>query len=197
MSKGTETRERIVEHAYGVATRDGLEGLSIGALATDLGLSKSGLFAHFGSKEALQVEVLKTGAARFEDMCIRPALRAPRGEPRVQALFDHWLAWMDHPGNLGGCLLTAASVELDDRPGPPRDFLSFTQRQHMGVLAKAVRMAIDEGHFRPDVDPKQFAFEWKGIMLAYHETVRMLRDPTAASLARSAFARLMASARIV
>jgi AcrR family transcriptional regulator len=195
MSKGTATRERIVEHAYRVATRDGLEGLSIGTLATDLGLSKSGLFAHFGSKEALQVEVLKAGAAQFEQVAIRPAIQAPRGEPRVQALFDHWLAWMEHPDHLGGCLLTAASVELDDRPGPPRDYLAFTERQHMGVLAKAVRMAIDEGHFSPDVDPKQFAFEWKGIMLAFHETVRLMRDPAAGTLARTAFARLMASAR--
>ncbi|HEX7927290.1 MAG TPA: TetR/AcrR family transcriptional regulator, partial [bacterium] len=178
-----------------VATRDGLEGLSIGTLATDLGLSKSGLFAHFGSKEALQVEVLKAGVARFEAVAIRPALSAPRGEPRVQALFDHWLGWMEHTEEFGGCLITAASVELDDRPGPPRDYLAYIERQHMGVLAKAVRMAIDEGHFQQEVDPKQFAFEWKGIILAYHETVRLMRDPAALTMARNAFARLMASAR--
>jgi AcrR family transcriptional regulator len=195
MSKGAHTRERIIEHAYRVATRDGLQGLSIGSLASDLGLSKSGLFAHFGSKEVLQVEVLRAGAAEFERTVIRPALQAPRGEPRVQALFESWLAWMERANRECGCLLVNASVELDDRPGPPRDYLAATERQFLGVLAKAARIAIEEGHFRSDVDPKQFAFVWKGIMLAYHEAVRLLRDPTAASLARSAFARLVAWAR--
>jgi AcrR family transcriptional regulator len=194
MSKGTETRERIIEHAYRVATCDGLEGLSIGTLAADLRLSKSGLFAHFGSKEALQIDVLKTAATQFEQAAILPALRASRGEPRVRALFELWLAWMDRPENVGGCLLTAAAAELDDRPGAPRDFLCFTEKQHMGVLAKAARLAVSEGHFRPEVDTKQFAFEWKGIMLAYHQTARLMCDPAAPALARAAFERLLASA---
>lgn len=195
MSKGAHTRERIIEHAYRVAARDGLEGLSIGSLASDLGLSKSGLFAHFGSKEVLQVEVLKAGVSQFEQFVIRPALAAPRGEPRIQALFERWLAWVEHTESTGGCLLVSASAELDDRPGPARDFLAATERQYMGVLAKAVRIAIEEGHFRPDVDPKQFAFEWKGVMLAHHEAVRLMRDPAAVSMARTALARLLASAR--
>ncbi len=197
MSKGTETRERIVEHAYRVATRDGLEGLSIGTLATDLGLSKSGLFAHFGSKEALQVDVLKAASESFEELAIRPALHAPRGEPRVRALFELWLQWMDRPENVCGCLLTAAAAELDDRPGPPRDYLNFTEKQHMGMLVKAARLAVGEGHFRPDTDTKLFAFEWKGIMLAYHQLTRLLRDPAAESLARAAFERLIASVHAV
>jgi hypothetical protein len=141
------------------------------------------------------VEVLKAAAAQFEAVAIRPALEQPRGEPRVRALFENWMGWMDLPENVGGCLLTAASTELDDQPGPPRDFLSFTEKQFMGMLAKSARLAVGERHFRADLDCKLFAFEWKGILLAYHESVRLLRDPTAAQMARAAFERLIASSR--
>src|SRR5262245_18337194 len=115
MSKGAETRELSIDRAYQLASRDGLEGLTAGALADTLKLSKSGLFAHFGSKEELQLEVLKAGASRFEDSVIKPALKVPRGLPRLKKLFDLWLDWGANPGTPGGCIFIAAAAELDDR----------------------------------------------------------------------------------
>ena len=123
MRKGELTRQSIVEHAAGLASRIGLGGITIGALAGDLDLSKSGLFAHFRSKEALQLQVLEHAAARFTELVIRPALAAPRGEPRLRALFDRWRRWPEASGLPGGCLFVQAAVELDDQPGPARDQL--------------------------------------------------------------------------
>src|SRR4051812_39686689 len=113
MSKGAETRDRIVEHAMRLASRDGLDGLTVAGLAGELGLSKSGLFAHFGSKDTLQVEVLEAATARFRDTVMRPALKAPRGEPRIRAMFERWLAWGDDPSMPGGCIIVAACAEFD------------------------------------------------------------------------------------
>jgi AcrR family transcriptional regulator len=194
VTKGDETRERIVDRALSLASRDGLEGLSIGGLATDLGLSKSGLFAHFGSKEDLQLAVLHEAVGRFEANVVRPAVRAPRGEPRVRAVFENWLAWMSNfPG---GCVLLAASVELDDREGRPRDYLAGTQRLLMTTLGKAARIAIEAGHFRADLDCEQFAFELYALVLARGHWQRLLRDPRADARARSAFETLIAHARV-
>src|SRR5262245_33065172 len=151
MGKGAETRERILDQAVRVASRDGLEALSIAGLASELGLSKSGLFAHFGSKDALQVQVLEAATARFRESVIRPALRATRGEPRLTALFERWVAWTDDPDIPGGCVLVAAAAEFDDRPGPQRDYLVASQRDWLATLAKAVSLAIEVGHFRADV----------------------------------------------
>src|SRR3954447_26417659 len=123
MSKGEETRERILDWAFRAASRDGLEGLTIGALAAELGLSKSGLFAHFGSKEDLQLAVLAEATRRFENVVLRPAFRAPRGEARVRQVFENWLRWLSDPGSPGGCVFLAAAVELDDQDGRPRDYL--------------------------------------------------------------------------
>jgi AcrR family transcriptional regulator len=195
MPKGVETRERIVDRALRLASRDGLEGLSIGGLATDLGLSKSGLFAHFGSKEDLQLAVLREAVSRFETTVIRPAIRAARGEPRIRALFELWLRWMADPAVPGGCILLAASVELDDREGRPRDYLAGTQRLLLTSLAKAARIAIDAGHFRADLDCEQFAFELYGLVLARGHWKRLLRDPQADLRAHTAFETLIAGAR--
>src|SRR4051812_33343447 len=123
MSKGFGTRDRILDQAVRIASLEGLEGVTGGELAGGLGLSKSGLFAHFGSKDSLLVQVLETASARFLELVLRPALKAPRGEPRVIALFERWLIWAE-PTNLpGGCIFVAAAVELDDHPGPLRDVL--------------------------------------------------------------------------
>jgi AcrR family transcriptional regulator len=196
VSKGEETRERILERAFRLASRDGLEGLSIGGLAAELGLSKSGLFAHFGSKEELQVEVLRAAAIRFEAQVMRPAFRAPRGEPRVRALFDNWLQWLQDASSPGGCLFLAASTELDDKEGRPRDFLVGMQRQLLQSLAKTARLAIEAGHFRGDLDCDQFAFELNGLLLGHSHFRRLLRDPRAESRTRGAFDRLVRSARV-
>jgi AcrR family transcriptional regulator len=196
VGKGAETKGVILNHAIRVASESGLEGLTIGRLAGDLNLSKSGLFAHFASKEALQVEVLDRAAERFLEVVIRPALAAPRGEPRLRALLDRWLRWPIEVPQPGGCIFVQAAVELDDKPGPVRDRLVALQREWLGALATAVRTAVVEGHFRKDVDPEQVAFELHGIMLSAHHAARLLRDPEAASRARRAVQRLVASCRI-
>jgi AcrR family transcriptional regulator len=196
MRKGAETRERILDQAVRLASRDGLDGLTIGTLSTELGLSKSGLFAHFGSKDELQLQVLQAAVERFEQTVIRPALSAPRGEPRIRAFFENWLAWEDDPGMPGGCLLIAASVELDDRPGPQRDFLSQAHQDRFQFMVKAARLGVEAGHFRADLDPGQLAFEMNAIVLGYHHVHRMLRDDKAGDYARAAFERLLDHFRI-
>jgi AcrR family transcriptional regulator len=191
MSKGADTRQRILDRAFSLATRDGLGGLTIGALAEDLGLSKSGLFAHFGSKEDLQIEVMKAAAERFMDAVLRPAFKAARGAPRVRALVEHWLAWLGDPAQPGGCLFMAAATELDDRPGRPRDYLVGLQREFIAALSKAGRLAVEAGHLRADLDCDQFAFELFGVLASCHHYRRLLRDRRADSRARAALERLM------
>jgi len=195
MGKGEATRQAILERAAAQASRVGLEGLSIGALAEELGLSKSGLFAHFGSKEALQVQVLEHAAERFTRLVIEPALKAPRGERRVRALFERWMGWPRASGMPGGCFFIAVSTELDDRPGSARDALVKQQKDWLELLAGVVRTAIAERDFRKDVDPEQVAFELYGIMLVYHLAVRLLEDPEADARAHRALEETLARAR--
>jgi len=194
-SKGEQTREAILTHALGLATRIGFEALSIGRLAEDLGMSKSGLFAHFRSKEALQLEILRMAGARMVDSVVKPALTAPRGEPRVRALFESWLAWETSPSLPGGCPFMAASFELDDRPGPVRDFVVQSLRDWMDTMAGAARIAVQEGHFRADLDCEQFAHECQGIGLAFVHASRLMRDPQAFARARTAFEHLLSRCR--
>lgn len=191
MGRGAQTRDQILDRALKLASRDGLGGLSIGGLAAELGMSKSGLFGHFGSKEELQVQVLRAAADRFASYVVHPAFAAPRGEPRVRALFERWLAWEDHEMP-GGCVMIAASTELDDQPGPPRDYLVSVQQLWTDTIARSARLAADEGHFRVDLDCEQFAFELRGIMNAYHHAKRLLGDARAEPRARAAFERLVA-----
>ena len=195
MSKGELTRNAIVEHATSLASRVGLGGLTIGTLADDLDLSKSGLFGHFHSKEALQIQVLEHAAATFVQIVVRPALAHPRGVPRVRALFERWLEWTRSGPLPGGCLFVAAATEVDDRPGPVRDRLQQLQRDWLGVIATSFQKGIDEGHFRRDADPEQFAQDLYGVALAYHHAQRLLQDPKAEARARRAFEALLAAAQ--
>ena len=195
LRKGALTRQAILEHAARMASRIGLEGLTIGALAEDLDLSKSGLFAHFKSKEALQLQVLEFGIGRFVDTVVKPALATPRGEKRVRALFERWMDWPRSSG-LAGCMFVALATELDDRPGPVRERLVQSQRDWLDVIANCARTAVVEGHFQKDVDPDQFAHELYGIMLANHHAVRLLRDRDAVERTRRGFERLLDSARV-
>jgi AcrR family transcriptional regulator len=196
MRKGEQTRTLILNEALGLATRVGLEGLSIGTLAQRLRLSKSGLFAHFGSKEDLQLQVLRQAQALFLEQVLSPALEEPSGLPRLQALFSNWIASVQGNDPLSGsCLLLAASIEYDDRPGAVRDALAAGQRELRGALAKAIRLAIDEGHLKPDTDPWQLTFDLFGIVLAAHHDLRLLGDSHALDRARAAFTRLIAAHR--
>ena len=195
MKKGETTRETILRHAVGLASRVGLSGLSIGRLAQELDLSKSGLFSHFHSKEALQIQVLEYGAARFVENVVKPALEAPRGIPRIQALFDRWLAWSQSDPLSGGCFFVAMVTDLDDRPGPSRDLLVRLQRNWMDFLAGLVSAVCREGQFRPDTDPEQFANDMYGVLLAYHHASRLLDDPAAEERARRALGALVDARR--
>ena len=194
-SKGESTRRAILDHAVKLATQVGLEGLSIGRLAEALGLSKSGLFAHFSSKEQLQRQVLDYAAERFVDAVVRPAMSAARGEPRVRAVIEHWMNWPKVSGLPGGCFFVAVSAEYDDRPGPIRDRIAQLQRDWLDTVANTVRTAVAEGDFRKDVDPDQFAFEVYGQMLMGHLAWRLLGDKKAAGRARDAFEALLARSR--
>lgn len=195
MAKGEATKEAILDRALSMSTRTGLEGLTMGSLAKEVKMSKSGLFAHFQSKEQLQMDVLETAAARFIETVMAPALRERRGEPRVRSLFEHWLGWERASFLPGGCPFVAMATELDDKPGPIRDRLVGYQRDWLQSLATAARIAMEERHFRDDLDPDQFAFSLYSIALSFHYYNRLLRDPAAESLARKAFETLLATSR--
>ncbi len=195
MSKGDQTRTAILERAVDLASQLGLTGLTIGALADAMHLSKSGLFAHFRSKETLQIQVLEHAAARFTAMVVQPALRQPRGEPRMQALLDGWLAWDTSEALSGGCLFAQAAGELDDRPGPVRERLVALQRAWVDVIAESVRKGIAAGAFRADADPEQFAQDMYGVMLAFHHASRLLGDIQAEPRARRSFGALLAASQ--
>jgi len=197
MGKGEQTRETILLHALGLATQVGFEGLTIGRLADDLKLSKSGLFAHFGSKENLQVKVLEVASRRFVDEVVRPALAAPRGVRRVRALFERWLAWETSPSLPGGCPFNAAATELDDRPGPARDYVVKSQRDWLETLANTARTAVQEGDFSRELDCEQFAYELQSIMLGYSHAARLMKDPKARARTERAFEALLARAAAV
>jgi AcrR family transcriptional regulator len=193
--KGAQTRQVILTHALGLATKIGMEGLTIGRLAEELGMSKSGLFAHFKSKDGLQVEVLRMASERFIETVTKPALLAPRGEPRVRAIFERWFAWEQSPPLPGGCPFIAASFELDDRPGPARDFLVQTERDWFEVLTTVARTAVQEGDFRADLDCEQFAQDVYGIIFSYAHGSRLMKDPKARDRAQTAFETLVRAAR--
>jgi AcrR family transcriptional regulator len=192
MRKGTITRTRILSTATALASEVGLEALSIGALAERIGLSKSGLFAHFGSKEELQVATVREVQARFAAAVYEPALAAPRGLPRLRAVFDRWLEWPRSDDQPGGCVLLAAAAEYDDQPGAVRHVLVAGQQALREALERTIALAIEERHLRGDTDAAQFAFELFGIVTATHHDRRLLRAPDALARARRAFERLVA-----
>lgn len=196
MRKGQATRALVLDQAFSLASKVGFEGLTIGSLARKVGMSKSGLFGHFQSKEALQLQVLETAVERFTATVVLPALKAPRGEPRVRAFFDNWLRWARGQSQAGGCVFIAAANELDDREaGPLRDRLVDYQREWLHGLARAAELARDEGHFRADLDTEQFAYEFYSIILAFHHSSRLLRDERSHERASRQFERLLAGAR--
>jgi AcrR family transcriptional regulator len=191
MGKGEETKQAIVDEALELVSKVGLEKLTIGSLAGATGMSKSGLFAHFRSKEQLQLQVLAGARERFIQIVIAPALKKPRGEARLRAIFESTLKqWEDELP--GGCLFHAVSAELDDQPGPARDYLVETQRELADTLRRAAEIAIEEGQFRKDLDLDQFVFELGSITAAYHHFGRLLGDPDAGQRAHNMFEGLLA-----
>jgi AcrR family transcriptional regulator len=194
VGKGQLTRNAVLDQAARTASEVGLRGVTIGTLADLTHMSKSGLFAHFGSKESLQLATVRHTRERFVDVVMRPALAAPRGEPRVRALFERWREW-DTSELPGGCLFVAAASEFDDEPGPVRDELVRNQLDLGETIARIFRGGIDEGHFRADADPEQFAFSLQGILLAFHQFSRLLADPLTDQRAERALDALLDGAR--
>ncbi|HET7197457.1 MAG TPA: TetR/AcrR family transcriptional regulator [Burkholderiales bacterium] len=191
-SKGEQTRTAILDEALKVASRLGLEGLTIGSLAEASGMSKSGLFAHFGSREGLQLAVLEHAAQRYGETVLMPALKIERGLPRLRGMFQRWLDWAIASGLPGGCIMIAAAAEYDDRPGPIRDAVIANQHRGNALVQKAVRLAVEEGHLRGETDPEQIAFELFGIVLAAHNHRRLLGDREARKRGLVAFEQLVA-----
>ena len=195
MTKGDETRSAVLGSALSLATQVGLEVLTIGKLAEHVGMSKSGLFAHFASKENLQVAILEEASERFVALVVAPALKKPRGEPRLRALFENWLAWSKVDFMPGGCIFVQAGVEHDDRPGPARDRYFASQKDWLGVLSGAARIAIEEKHFRKDLDSEQLAHEIYSLAFGYHFLRRIVDPMRAERRTRAAFERLLTDAR--
>lgn len=192
--KGELTRAAILEAALAIARRDGMEGLTIGLLAERLGMSKSGVFAHFGSREDLQLAVLKEYASRFVDRVLRPAVRSARGLPRVRAIVDRWLALLAEELE-AGCILIGGASEYDDRPGPLHDTLAAIITAWKGELVRALEQAKACGHLRPEVDLEQMVFEIYGLMLMLHQDARLLHGKDSLRRARCGVQRILDDAR--
>jgi len=186
MQKGQQTKASIIDAALGLATQVGLEGLSIGALAEVTRMSKSGVFAHFGSREELQISVIREYHSRFEDEVFYPAMREPRGLPRLRALFANWMKRTSVELD-SGCLYISGAVEFDDRPGPVRDALASSVQTWHAAMKRAIAGARDEGHLRADADEEQMLFEIHGLILALHYEARFLRSPGSIAHANEAF----------
>jgi AcrR family transcriptional regulator len=194
--KGESTRAAIVDAGLTLARREGLEGLTIGLLADALGKSKSGVFAHFGSREDLQLAVLREYAARFVDEVLRPAVGRERGLPRLQAMLENWLRLLARELEQG-CLMIAGASEYDDRPGALRDAMVGIVAGWKDELLRAIDAAKDAGHLRADVESRQMVFEIYGLMLALHQDARLLRSADSVRRARAGLARLIDTARAV
>ncbi len=190
LHKGQQTRAAILDAALGLASQMGLEGLSIGALAEVTQMSKSGVFAHFGSREELQISVIREYHARFEDEVFFPAVSEPRGLPRLRSLFERWVKRVSVEID-SGCIYISGAVEFDDRPGPVRDALVGMVSSWHDALERAIRIAIDDGQLKADTDAQQMLFEMHGLILALHHDARLMRTPGALQRARLAFERVV------
>jgi len=186
-TKGERTRAAILEAGFHIVSRTGLEGLTVGTLAEATGMSKSGLFAHFGSREELLLAVLDRGQQEFVKLVVNPALAKPRGLPRLKALFVEWLGWTESADLPGGCPMIGGAVEFDDQPGVVRDALATGQRAWIDTLTRATRQAIEQGQLAPDTDADQICFEMFGIALVVHHHRRLLGYEKARARALAAF----------
>jgi AcrR family transcriptional regulator len=190
MKKGSATKDAIVDEALSQAVRLGLEGITVGRLASKLELSKSGLFAHFKSREALQLAVLQAAIDRFALRVVVPAFSGTDGRHRLRRLFLRYLDWISEGDGAGGCLFVTASQEFDDRPGAVRDLLVRSQKEWRNVICSVVDDAIKNGEFRKDTDSGQLAFELAGSALSYQLSLKLLKDEQARKLAERSFDRL-------
>lgn len=195
--KGERTRQSILDRAVALASLEGLEGLTIGRLADDLGMSKSGLFAHFGSKEELQLATIDTAAERFINEVFRPALKTERGYPRLMAICRSWLSYIRREVFPGGCFFEAASFEFDGRPGVVRDAIAKQMNDWVRALEKAINMAKDQGHLRQDVDAKQLAFEINSLFFGANFAYQLRDDKRALDRAMKAIEARLEALRVM
>lgn len=184
--KGERTRQSILEKAIDLASLEGLQGLTIGRLAEELKMSKSGLFAHFGSKEELQLAVVEAASQRFIREIYTPALKEPRGYPRLMAICSSWLSYVRRGVFPGGCFFAAASFEFDGRPGAVRNLVRRLMDDWIGALERAIRMAQEEGHIDPDVNPSQLAFELNALFFGANFSYYLRDDQQAIDRAQEA-----------
>ena len=189
--KGQQTKAAIVHAALNLATHIGLEGLSIGALAERMQMSKSGVFAHFGSREELQVSVVREYHARFEEEVFYPAMKADRGLPRLRALFGHWMARTAIEIDQG-CIYISGAIEFEDRDGPVRDALVTSMTLWLNALKRAVAQAKATGELTPDTDEAQVTFEIHGLILTLHYQARFMRSADALARAQTSFEHILA-----
>ena len=191
MTKGEDTKLGILEAGLDMASQLGLESVTIGNLAKATHMSKSGLFAHFQSKEKLQIEILNYAAQLFAEGVVNPALRTEAGIPRIRALVDNWVSWTS---NLkGGCIFVSASTEFSDRPGKVRERLLHQQEEWINTLNRIARSAIKTGDFREDIDCEQFAFDLFSLLLGFHLYQKLLQDSETKKHQRNALDRLLDS----
>jgi AcrR family transcriptional regulator len=174
MTRGKDTKQTILQVGLDMASQLGLESVTIGALAKATNMSKSGLFAHFQSKENLQIEILGYAAHRFSEGVIVPALSAEAGIPRIKALVDNWTGWTSEL--TGGCIFVSASIDFSDRPGKVREVLLQQQNEWIECLRRVAESAVRVGDFRADIDSDQFAFDLYSLLLGFHLYHTMLND---------------------
>ena len=185
------TRAAVAERAADLGSVHGLESTTIGLLAAELGLSKSGVVGPFGSKEELQLATVEAANQRFRREVFDPAAGEPRGLPRLRSIMDAWLSYLERSVFPGGCFLTAASIEFDDRPGPVRDAIADGFRRWLGVLAAEVAIAQKQGELAPDLEPAQVAFELNGHVMAGNWAKQLFGDARALETSRAAIDRLL------
>jgi AcrR family transcriptional regulator len=190
MRKGELTRAAILDVAQSLASRDGLEGLTIGLLADKMNMSKSGVFAHFGSREDLQIEVLKLYHRHFEQEIFYPSMKQPRGLPRLEEMFARWIKRVTVE-IASGCIYISGAVEYDDRPGAIREELAGMVLAWQNALRRCVEQAIEVGHLRSDTDPQQLVYEMYGLILALHHDARFIKRPGSVDRAHVGFERLI------
>lgn len=191
MHKGQQTKAHILDAALHLASQAGLEGLSIGALAAATGMSKSGVFAHFGSREELQISVIREYHQRFEQEVFFPAMQAPRGLPRLRALFDLWMKRTSVEID-SGCIYISGAVEFDDRSGPVREALADSVHTWHAAMRRTIVQCREHGDLRPDADEAQLLFEVHGLILALHYEARFLRAQGALQRAHQGFENILA-----
>jgi len=174
MKKGQDTRNSILSAGLEMASQYGLEDVTIGGLAKEMNMSKSGIFGHFQSKENLQILILNYAVEQFTQTVVLPTLKVKGGIPRIRAMVKRWINWGNGLG--GGCIFVSTSNEFSERPGLVRDALVASQKTWLNSLSRLAESAIKSGDFRPDIDPQQFAFELYSLLLGFHHYYRLLRD---------------------